>query len=401
MAVGEQRSIEVHPVTGIRMAAVASNIRYADRLDLVLIEIAERSTVAGVYTQNVFCAAPVKIAKQHSQKKSCRSFLINTGNANAGTGEAGVVAALRCCQAVADIAGLKLAEVLPFSTGVIGEELPADKIVLGIPDAYTNLSESNWHQAAQGIMTTDTRPKLASVQVEIEGKLVTITGIAKGSGMIKPNMATMLGFVFTDAKIDRSALSSLLTNAVNLSFNRVTVDGDTSTNDCCMLVATGASQLEIHADNRLFAEALNLVFTELATGLIKDAEGATKFITIKVNQGASIDECLRVAYTVAESPLVKIAFFASDPNWGRILAAVGRVEMENLDLERVSIFLGDTQLVCNGELDEHYTEERGQIEMDQDEITVEINLARGNCSETVWTSDLSHDYIRINAEYRT
>lgn len=401
MVVGEQRSIEVHPVTGIRMAAVASNIRYADRLDLVLIEIAERSTVAGVYTQNAFCAAPVKIAKQHSQKKSCRSFLINTGNANAGTGEAGVVAALRCCQAVADIAGLKLAEVLPFSTGVIGEELPADKIVLGIPDAYTNLSESNWHQAAQGIMTTDTRPKLASVQVEIEGKLVTITGIAKGSGMIKPNMATMLGFVFTDAKIDRSALSSLLTNAVNLSFNRVTVDGDTSTNDCCMLVATGASQLEIHADNRLFAEALNLVFTELATGLIKDAEGATKFITIKVNQGASIDECLRVAYTVAESPLVKIAFFASDPNWGRILAAVGRVEMENLDLERVSIFLGDTQLVCNGELDEHYTEERGQIEMDQDEITVEINLARGNCSETVWTSDLSHDYIRINAEYRT
>lgn len=405
MAVGEGKLGEVYSVAGIRLAAVESNIRYQDRLDLVLIEMPEQASVAGVFTQNAFCAAPVSICKQHMQAASSRYFIINTGNANAGTGKAGEEAALNCCQAVAAQAQLDPEQVLPFSTGVIGEELPVAKIVNAIPAALENLSESNWLAAAEGILTTDTRPKLASRRLELDGSTVNITGIAKGSGMIKPNMATMLAFIFTDAQIDKPLLSDYLAKAVQASFNRITVDGDTSTNDACMLVATSESGLKIEdADSEpgaAFADALHEVFQELATGLIRDAEGASKFITIQVKQGASLHECLAVAYTVAESPLVKTAFFASDPNWGRILAAVGRAGIENLDIEAITIFLGDVLLVSNGGVDENYSEELGQAQMDRDEIDVTINLSRGDASTTVFTSDLSHDYVSINADYRS
>lgn len=394
-----------YEVAGVRLAAVASNIRYADRLDLVLIEIAQGATVAGVFTQNAFCAAPVLLARKHLQATTSRYFLINTGNANAGTGAAGRDDALRCCQTLAQLTEEQASSVLPFSTGVIGEVLPVDKIESGLPEVITKLSASNWLQAATGILTTDTRPKLASTRIELDGKSVTITGMAKGSGMIKPDMATMLAFVFTDAQIHRELLEQKLAEAVSHSFNRITVDGDTSTNDSCMLVATGHSQVQIGAGNKSlneeFDRALRHIFQELATGLIRDAEGATKFITINVRQGASSEECLQVAYTVAESPLVKTAFFASDPNWGRILAAIGRSGLKDLALDAIAITLGDVALISHGELDPNYAEDKAQIEMDKQEITIEIKLARGRCSETVWTSDLSHGYIKINAEYRT
>lgn len=405
MAVGDGQLGEVHAVAGIRLAAVESNIRYENRLDLVLIEIPEQASVAGVFTQNAFCAAPVLICKQHLLKTNSRYFLINTGNANAGTGKAGEAAAIKCCQAVADQGQVSLEQVLPFSTGVIGEELPAEKIISVIPSALENLSNSSWLSAAEGILTTDTRPKLVSTQLEIAGNKVSITGIAKGSGMIKPNMATMLAFIFTDAQIDKANLSKYLSAAVQHSFNRITVDGDTSTNDACMLVATGKGDLKLEStegdEEIAFADALNGVFLELATALIKDAEGASKFITIKVSQGATLEECLAVAYTVAESPLVKTAFFASDPNWGRILAAVGRAGIEDLDIEAIRIYLGDALLVSNGAVDANYRESMGQAEMDKDEIFVEINLGRGEASTSVFTSDLSHDYVRINADYRS
>ena len=394
-----------YEVAGIRLAAIASNIRYVDRLDLVLIEIARGAAVAGVYTQNAFCAAPVLLAKQHLQTATSRYFLINTGNANAGTGATGRDDAFRCCQELAELTEVQACSVLPFSTGVIGEPLPVDKIVFGLPEAIDKLSASNWLQAATGILTTDTRPKLASTRLELDGKSVTITGMAKGSGMIKPDMATMLAFVFTDAQIHQQLLEQKLAQAVSHSFNRITVDGDTSTNDSCMLAATGHSQVQIDAGNKSvnekFDRALGQIFQELATGLIRDAEGATKFITINVRQGASTEECLQVAYTVAESPLVKTAFFASDPNWGRILAAVGRSGLKDLSLDAIAITLGDLALISNGELDPNYAEEKAQIEMDKQEITIDIKLTRGRCSETVWTSDLSHDYVKINAEYRT
>ena len=409
MAVGEDRldsSMQgVHQVAGVRLAAVESNIRYSNRLDLVLIEIAENSSIAGVFTQNAFCAAPVIICKEHLIENNARYLLINTGNANAGTGKAGHAAALKCCEAVAELTQLQSQQVLPFSTGVIGEELPFNKIISALPESLAGLSQSNWPDAAQGILTTDTRAKISSVQLELNGKTVNITGIAKGSGMIKPNMATMLAFVFTDAEIEQELLSAYLSEVVEQSFNRITVDGDTSTNDSCMLIATGQSSVKIAAGDldrtTEFRNALQSVFMELATGLIRDAEGATKFITLKVNHGASIEECLAVAYTVAESPLVKTAFFASDPNWGRILAAIGRAGINDLNIDNITLCLGETPLVSNGALDKDYQEALGQAEMDKDEITVEINLARGEFEATVFTSDLSHDYVRINAEYRS
>lgn len=395
----------IYEVAGVSLAAVAANIRYPGRLDLVLIEIIEGASVAGVFTQNAFCAAPVIVAKEHLRVSMSRYFLINTGNANAGTGQLGIDAARRCCTLVSKAAAVQTNSVLPFSTGVIGEALPVDKIETGLLEAYKNLSMGNWAEAAQGILTTDTRPKLASVQVELEGESVTITGMAKGSGMIKPDMATMLAFVFTDARIPQDVLEQKLKRAVSHSFNRITVDGDTSTNDCCMLVATGVSAVQIDAGDSVasqdFDRALGQIFEELATGLIRDAEGSTKFITIRVREGASTVECLQVAYAVAESPLVKTAFFASDPNWGRILAAVGRSGLQDLKLDSITIALGDVSLISNGELDPNYTEERGQAEMDKQDITIDICMARGQFNETVWTSDLSHDYIKINAEYRT
>ena len=405
MAVGPGCSGDFIPVAGVKLAAAKSEIRYPDRLDLVLIELAENSSVAGVYTQNAFCAAPVSVTVAHAQNAYPRYFLINTGNANAGTGEAGKLNALRCCQAVADLGGVAVQQVLPFSTGVIGEELPVEKIVVAVPDMFTSLDPGNWAEAARGILTTDTRHNLISTQLEINGDQITITGIAKASGMIKPNMATMLAFIFTDADIEADLLDQLLRQANNKSLNRITVDGDTSTNDCCMLVATGKANVsiaELDSESRgNFTEALEGVFVELAKQLVKDGEGASKFVSVRVESGKSSEECLQLAYGIAESPLVKTALFASDPNWGRILAVVGRVGLEDLDLEAVTIDIGDMRIVSNGSVDPGYREELGQAQMDADEILIRVCLHRGECEETVWTSDLSHDYVSINADYRS
>lgn len=405
MAVGSNKLGVLPVVDGVKLSAIASGIRYADRLDLVLIELSTGSNTVGVFTQNAFCAAPVHVAKSHLQKSNSRYFLINTGNANAGTGERGKLDALECCNALAEKANVKLEQVLPFSTGVIGELLPVQKVIQGIPRAMASLDESEWMPAATGIMTTDTRPKAVSAKIKQNGKEVTICGIAKGSGMIKPNMATLLAFIFTDADIEKDLLKNLLTRLVNRSFNRITVDGDTSTNDSCLLVATGKSDVTVSVENleyySAFVEKLDFVFKELAMGIIKDAEGATKFMQINVTGGKDCKECLDVAYTVAESPLVKTALFASDPNWGRILAAVGRAGLKDLDVDRITVDLGNIRLVENGGLADSYTEAAGQAEMNKEEITVTVNLSRGEAAETVWTSDLSHDYIRINAGYRT
>ncbi len=405
MAVGSNKLGVLPVVDGVKLSAIASGIRYADRLDLVLIELSTGSNTVGVFTQNAFCAAPVHVAKSHLQKSNSRYFLINTGNANAGTGERGKLDALECCNALAEKANVKLEQVLPFSTGVIGELLPVQKVIQGIPRALASLDESEWMTAATGIMTTDTRPKAVSAKIKQNGKEVTICGIAKGSGMIKPNMATLLAFIFTDADIEKDLLKNLLTQLVNRSFNRITVDGDTSTNDSCLLVATGKSDVTVSVENleyySAFVEKLDFVFKELAMGIIKDAEGATKFMQINVTGGKDCKECLDVAYTVAESPLVKTALFASDPNWGRILAAVGRAGLKDLDVDRITVDLGNIRLVESGGLADSYTEAAGQAEMNKEEITITVNLSRGEAAETVWTSDLSHDYIRINAEYRT
>lgn len=405
MAVGPPRKVSIAPIDGIRLAAVESGIRYADRLDLVLIEIAVGATTAGVFTQNSFCAAPVRIAKQRLETGASRYFLINTGNANAGTGSEGELAAMAYCDGLAEISGASSQQILPFSTGVIGEQLPYEKILAALPELYGALSTDAWQTAAQGILTTDTRPKLASTSFTSNGSQANISGFAKGSGMIRPNMATMLAYVFTDAKVEKPLLGKFLNIAVKNSFNRITVDGDTSTNDCCMLVATNKGSLEItDTDSEVatqFQSELNALFEQLATDLIRDAEGASKFITIEVNEGASEQECLAVAYTVAESPLVKTAFFAADPNWGRILAAIGRAGLSDLDIESVTVALGDTLLVSKGAVDAAYSESAGQAEMDKDEIRVQINLGRGRARERVWTSDLSSDYVRINADYRS
>ena len=382
-----------------------SGIRYADRFDLVLVELSEETKVAGIFTQNTFCAAPVKVAKAHLLSKNPKYFLINSGNANAGTGEEGHDDALACCQVVADIGKITKQCVLPFSTGVIGEKLRVDKIKAAVPKVFDLLRKSNWSDAALGILTTDTRAKLVSKKVYLDGNWVTITGFAKGSGMIRPDMATMLSYIFTDAGMDKILLNQTLQELANQSFNRITVDGDTSTNDASMLAATGASGVNISAlnekDQSEFFENLKFVFQRLAIELIKDAEGATKFITIQVEQGRTQDECLKVAYSVAESPLVKTALFASDPNWGRILAAVGRAGIRDLDLDAIEISIGDAQIVSNGKIDGAYTEAIGRSVMEEEEITISIVLKRGDYKEVVWTSDLSYEYIRVNAEYRT
>ena len=386
------------------MSALASGIRYEDRLDLVLIELPEEATLAGVFTRNAFCAAPVKIAREHLADADIRYFLINTGNANAGTGVEGEEVALRCCQWLAEAAGVRATQVLPFSTGVIGEALPADRIHAAIPELYATLTPDNWIPAATGIMTTDTHPKFRTRSLKLAGQDFRISGFAKGAGMIKPNMATMLAFVFSDIRIEVATLKRQLEDVVSQSFNRITVDGDTSTNDACMLVASGKGIVfeELQAaDQGLYQAAVRELFQELAMDLIKDAEGGTKFITVNVTGGRNGQECLAVAYALAESPLVKTALFASDPNWGRILAAVGRAEVENLDVSGVSIRLGKLSLIENGELSANYSERQGKQQVDKTDIEISVELGRGSHAETVWTSDLSHDYVRINAEYRS
>lgn len=406
---------EMHPVSGFKMGTACAGIKVAERKDVVVMSFDASANVAGVFTQNAFCAAPVHVAKKHLQEAPLSSlqkenrvqhFVINTGNANAGTGEQGMRDALNTCQQLGHLAGTGTKSVLPFSTGVIGETLPVDKIINALPDALKNLSDAGWQDAAQGILTTDTCTKGASAQLTIDGQLVTITGIAKGSGMIRPDMATMLAFVATDAAIEQTLLQKMLKQGADHSFNRITVDGDTSTNDACMLVATGKSQAamidsEEHPDYQALLNAVTKILEQLAKAIVLDGEGATKLINIKVKSGKSEQECSDVAYTIAHSPLVKTAFFASDPNWGRILAAVGRSGVNNLDIDTLEIFLDDVCLVRHGGKADDYTEERGQKIMDQDEITVTVNLQRGAFETQIWTCDLSYDYVKINAEYRS
>ena len=391
-------------IPGLRLAAAKAGIRNPDRLDLVAVELAAGSETAAVFTRNAFCAAPVEIARRHLAAASPRYLLINAGIANAGTGSAGREAALGCCRALARQCGIAPEQVLPFSTGVIGEALPVGSINGALPQLLARLDASAWPEAAKGILTTDTRPKTAWAELEINGASVRIAGFAKGAGMIRPDMATMLAFVFTDAGLSRAQLDLLLREQVEHSFNRISVDGDTSTNDACVLCATGKGKALDDSDREnwgRFCEALGQVFRHLAQAIIRDAEGATKFITVRVSEGGASGECLQVAYAVAESPLVKTACFASDPNWGRILAAVGRAGLADLDLARLRIFLGDTAVVVNGEAHPDYSEELGLAAMAGTDIEIDIRLGRGDCEETIWTSDLSHEYVRINAEYRT
>ncbi|MCG8614156.1 MAG: bifunctional glutamate N-acetyltransferase/amino-acid acetyltransferase ArgJ [Pseudomonadales bacterium] len=405
MAVGDGNIGILYPVSGLKLGIASAGVKMPGRKDLVVMSIAQGSTVAGVFTKNLFCAAPVTIAKDHLARATPRYLLINTGNANAGTGPSGMVNGERCCAALAEIAGCETEAVLPFSTGVIGEPLPVDKIVNALPAAMENLDEGQWLAAAEGIMTTDSRPKACSVQVDLDGCLITITGISKGAGMICPNMATMLGFVATDAAIDTPTLQNLVRQASEHSFNRITVDGDTSTNDACMFVATGAAGneplLEGTAAYSKFEVALSKVFLSLAQAIVKDGEGATKFVEVRVSGARDEKDALKVAYAIAHSPLVKTALFASDPNWGRILAVVGRSGLESLDLNQVNIWLGSAQIVEDGGRASAYSEEQGQAVMNQEEILIHVDLGAGTAVESVWTTDLSHDYVRINAEYRT
>ena len=387
-------------VSGVRVSAVKSGIKVKDRLDLVVFEIERKSSVAGVFTLNKFCAAPVQLARENLRLGKIRYFLINTGYANAGTGEHGFQAVRRCCSELVDITGVDESSVIPFSTGVIGEHLPVEKILNALPAAVDGFSQGDWLSAARGIMTTDTQPKAISRIIQSKNGSIRVSGIAKGSGMIRPDMATMLAFVFCDGLASTNYLQVLLGKLVEGSFNRITVDGDTSTNDSCMLVATGASGLKIEGDKDL-ENGLGVFFTDLAVALIRDAEGATKFITVCVEGGADSKECLRVAYAISESTLVKTAMFASDPNWGRILAVVGRSGINDFDIDAVEITIGNTRVVCNGGVDPSYTETVGQVEMAKEDLLVNVSLGRGSFRETVFTSDLSLDYVKINAEYRS
>lgn len=405
MSVSKQALPVMHAVPGLRLAATCASIKQEGRRDVVLMALDEGTQVAAVFTRNAFCAAPVHICRAHLSQTAPRYLLTNTGNANAGTGEQGMRDGLACCEAVAQAAGCATAAVLPFSTGVIGEPLPVEKITTAVPAVLAALSDDGWADAAHGILTTDTVPKGASTQVSIDGVLVTVTGIAKGSGMIRPDMATLLAYIATDAQVAQPVLQACLEQAVARSFNRITVDGDTSTNDSCLLMATGRSALRIEQANGSAFEALCAAVSEvcesLAQAIVRDGEGATKLMTIDVQGGLNSEECLQVAYAIAHSPLVKTAFFAADPNWGRILAVIGRAGLEGLDIDAVQLFLDDVCIVRDGGRALEYTEEAGQAVMDLDEINICVVLGRGEACEQVWTCDLSYDYVRINAEYRT
>ncbi len=396
---------EIHPVAGFRLGTACAGIKSPGRRDLVVMALDEGSGCAAVFTRNAFCAAPVTVARDHLAAHSPEYLLVNTGNANAGTGNQGVRDARQCCALLADLAGCSPETVVPFSTGVIGEPLPVTRIEGGLPVALASLSEDGWTDAAQGIMTTDTVPKLASRRLDMDGHTITVTGMAKGAGMIRPDMATMLAFVATDAGLDVNLLQTCLNRAVAGSFNRITVDGDTSTNDACVLVATGRSSLPrltpTGGHYERFAATVADVCRDLARAIVRDGEGATKFVTIAVEQGATSEECLQTAYTIAHSPLVKTALFASDPNWGRILAAVGRAGLRDLNVEGVTIYLDDVCIVQDGGRALNYTEAAGQGVLRRKEFTIRVVLGRGDRSEHVWTCDLSYDYVRINAEYRS
>jgi len=397
----------LHPVAGLRLGVTAAGIRKTGRKDLTVVLLDEGASVGGVFTRNRFCAAPVQVCREHlAAGASIRAIVINTGNANAGTGEEGLAHARQTCRALADLLEIAPAQVLPFSTGVIMEPLPVDRIAAGLPAAIAAAGPGQWLPAAEGIMTTDTVPKAVSVKAQIGGAEVTVTGIAKGSGMIRPNMATMLGFVATDARVAPALIGPLARELAEASFNRVTVDGDTSTNDSFLLIATQrADNIPITTldspEGRALKAALLQVAQPLAQALVRDGEGATKFITVRVEGGASGAECRQVAYAIAHSPLVKTAFFASDPNLGRILAAVGYAGIEDLDQTRIELWLDDVHVATRGGRRPDYREEDGQRVMKQSEITVRVNLGRGAASDTVWTCDLSHDYVSINADYRS
>jgi glutamate N-acetyltransferase/amino-acid N-acetyltransferase len=394
------------PVAGVELGIAVAGVRKANRKDVLLMRISPGATVAGVFTLNRFCAAPVILCKTHlASGKSPRAMVVNTGNANAGTGEDGLKRALQVCDAVAAAVGCSVEEVLPFSTGVIMEPLPADRIVAGLPAAKADLHAANWASAAEAIMTTDIVSKGASRKVQVAGKTVTVTGIAKGSGMIHPNMATMLGFVATDAAVPAGLLQELLQEVADESFNSITVDGDTSTNDSFMLVATGASGAKVDGRSSAgYAElrgAVRDVSVELAQAIVRDGEGATKFITVKVEGGRDREECRKIGFAIAHSPLVKTAFFASDPNLGRILAAIGYAGVNDLDTALVDLYLGNVLVAAKGGRNPAYREEDGNVVMQQPEITVRVVLNRGAASATLWTCDFSFDYVKINAEYRT
>ena len=397
----------LHPVAGVRIGVAEAGVRKANRKDLTVFLLDEGASVGGVFTSNRFCAAPVQICRERlTAGAAVRAIVVNTGNANAGTGEDGLARARQTCEALAAQLKLQPEQVLPFSTGVIMEPLPVDRIVAGLPAAITDAQPAHWARAAEGIMTTDTVPKAASAKAMVGGVEVTITGISKGAGMIRPNMATMLGFLATDAKVDQAVMKQLAFELAEGSFNRVTIDGDTSTNDSFIVIATNkAANAPVtaldSADGQALKEALMGVARQLAQAIVRDGEGATKFITVQVEGGKTAAECRQVAYAIAHSPLVKTAFFASDPNLGRILAAVGYAGIDDLDQTKIDLYLDDVHVAVNGGRNPSYREEDGQRVMKQAEITVRVNLGRGSASDTVWTCDLSHDYVSINADYRS
>ena len=398
---------DLKPIHGVRLGIAEAGIKRPNRKDILLIELALGSTVSGVFTKNRFCAAPVQVCREHLAQKNdpIRTLIVNTGNANAGTGEEGMRRARASCDALAQQMNLKPHQILPFSTGVILEPLPIDMILAALPSAIRNLKEDDWYSAAEAIMTTDTQPKAASLQINTPEGLITLTGICKGAGMIHPNMATMLGFIATDAAVNQTLLSQLTQEAADLSFNSITIDGDTSTNDSFIVIATGQSSVRIESQTSptflAFKEGLIQLSILLAQMIVRDGEGATKLITIEVGGGKNTDECERVAKAIAHSPLVKTAFFASDPNLGRILAAIGYAGIDDLDVSRVQMYLGDVWVAKDGGRNPNYQEADGQRVMKESEITVKINLGRGDASRTIWTCDLSHEYVSINADYRS
>jgi glutamate N-acetyltransferase/amino-acid N-acetyltransferase len=393
-------SINLLEVKGVKCSSIASGIKKNGQLDLSLVSFTKGSNTAAVFTQNIFCAAPVIVAKNHLNS-NIEALLINSGNANAGTGEKGLEDSYKTCEYLAQELNILPEQVLPFSTGVIGELLPLKAFKSNINLLVSSLTKEGMSKVASGILTTDLVEKSYSTSIDVGGKTVNLSGIAKGSGMIRPDMATMLSFIVSDISASSEELQDCLTNAVNQSFNRITVDGDTSTNDACTLSATNQSGVQLSQCKDEFQKALNLVSKQLAHMIVKDGEGATKFVEIKIEGLESSEDCLEVAYTVAHSPLVKTALFASDANWGRILAAVGRAKVNGLSIENINIFINDLQVIDSGEKSTAYTEELGSAEMQKSEIVIRVNLGTSDSSESVWTTDLSYDYVKINAEYRS
>jgi len=401
---------DLSPVAGLELGYAEAGIRKPGRKDLLVMKLAPTATVTGVFTTNRFCAAPVQVCKAHLEgihisDSPIRALVINTGNANAGTGEAGLADANATCVALAELLECEPSQILPFSTGVILEPLPVDRIKAGLPQAIANLKSDGWYDAATAIMTTDTQPKAASRKITINGVSITLTGISKGAGMIKPNMATMLGFVAIDAKVSQHALDHMVKQAADNSFNCITIDGDTSTNDSFMLIATGVSSLEVNdiesPEYATLSEAVTSLSRELAQMIVRDGEGATKFIAVNIQEGSSVEECRQIAYSIAHSPLVKTAFFASDPNLGRILAAIGYAGVADLDVSKLDMYLDDVWVAKHGGRNPDYKEADGQRVMKQSEITIRVKLGRGDAAATIWTCDLSHEYVTINADYRS